>query len=585
MDTSSWAGEALARYCASSVFACLGVPVRLSRQMLRPALVTLVVSAVAALSLPAGAASSSTASKGAATSSLAILRLTVNGTTITAGQIAAVAGTTTKPHQAKLVVTPIDSTLTGPVGQQTITPSSNTTTVPATPKSVDLPAGLGSVTGPTFGVKATDGATGVLASAALKALGKVTVLTVPLNLKAASLSDVSKVTSTKASAIKSLSLGSLSLPSLFDLLSSLGLDVNGLLDELTQGKLTQLAGLVTSTTSGAVKTANAAVDTAQAAVTGTVPKNLDAAKTALTTANGTLTTANGTLTTATGAFNTAFGAIPALSLPAGVSTGTTADQFLALAPAVQTAVDALSAADLNALATAVQTAEAAVQAAQDAVDTLQALVTALTDLINAVLGALTGNDDPLAALGDISVTTSAVAAKTPKADAAVDVGSVHVLGALTPLSSLTKTLGTVTDTLSSVLESVAGVSFTAPKLTIGKPTHSTKTTGSTRFASASITGVKLTLPSLTLPNALTLPGVPTGVSGSLTLGQLSETAQWTPGTAATPGTPQTPSSNPQGSPLPDTGGRMLLPFAGLLILGSAVLLWRRTRLSAPTNDA
>jgi hypothetical protein len=556
--------------------------VRLSRLLRRPALVTLTVSAVAALSLPAGAASSSTASKGAATSSLAILRLTVSGTTITAGQIAAVAGTTTKPHQAKLVVTPIDSTLTGPVGQQTITPSSGTSTVPATPKSVDLPAGLGSVTGPTFGVKAADDATGVLASAALKALGKVTVLTVPLNLKAASLSDIAKVTSSKSTAKKSLSLGSLSLPSLNDLLASLGLDVSGLLDELTQGKLTDLAGLVTSTTSGAVKTANDAVDAAQAAVTGTVPKNLDAATTALTTANGTLTTANATLTTATGAFTTAFGAIPALSLPAGVSTGTTADQFLALAPAVQTVVDGLSGADLTALATAVQTAEAAVAVAQSVVDTLQDLVTALTDLVNAVLGAITGNTDPLAALGDISVTTSAIAAKTPKADAGVTVGSVKILGALTPLSSLTKTLGAVTDTLSSVLESVAGVSFTAPKLTIGKPTKSTKTTGNTRFASASITGVKLTLPSLTLPNALALPGVPTGISGSLTFGQLSETAQWTPGTAATP---QTPSSSPQGSPLPDTGGGMLVPVAGLLILGSAVLLWRRTRVSAPGSDA
>jgi hypothetical protein len=559
--------------------------VRLSRQLRRPALVTLTVSAVAALSLPAGAASSSTAAKGAATSSLSILRVTVSGTTITAGQIAAVAGTTTKPHQAKLVVTPIDSTLTGPVGQQTITPSSNTSTVPATPKSVDLPGGLGSVTGPTFDVKAADDATGVLASAALKALGKVTVLTVPLNLKTASLSDVAKVTSAKATAKKSLTLGSLSLPSLNDLLASLGLDLNGLLDQLTQGKLTDLAGLVTSTTSGAVKTANDAVDAAQAAVSGAAPKNLDAATTALATATGALTTANGTLTTATGAFNTAFGAIPALSLPAGVSTGTTADQFLALAPAVQTVVDALTAADLNALATAVQAAEAAVATAQAVVDTLQALVTALTDLINAVLGAITGDDDPLAALGDISVTTSAIAAKTPKADADVNVGSVKVLGALTPLSSLTKTLGTVTDTLSSVLESVAGVSFTAPKLTIGKPTHSTKTTGTTRFASASITGVKLTLPSLTLPNALALPGVPTGISGSITFGQLSETAQWTPGTAATPSTPQTPSSSPQGSPLPDTGGGMLLPVAGLLVLGSAVLLWRRTRVTAPTNDA
>jgi hypothetical protein len=559
--------------------------VRLSRQLRRPVFALFTVASVCALALPAGAASSATAAKGASTSSLTILRVTVSGTTITAGQIAAVAGTTTNPHQAKLVVTPIDSTLTGPIGQQTITPSSSTSTVPAAPKSVDLPSGLGSVTGPTFGVKASDDASGVLASAALKALGKITVLTVPLNLKAASLSDIAKVTASKSTAQKKLSLGSLSLPSLNDLLASLGLDLNGLLNELTQGKLTELAGLVTSTTSGAVKTANAAVDTAQAAVNGTVPKNLDAAQTALTTATSTLTAKNQTLTTATGAFNTAFAAIPAALLPAGVATGTTADQFLGLAPAIQTAVDALSAADLSGLATAVKTAEDAVQAAQAVVDTVQALVTALTDLINAVLNAVTGDGDPLAALGNITVTTSAVAATKPTAAADVSVDSVHVLGALTPLSSLTSALGAVTGTLTSVLDSVAGVKFTPPTVTIGKPTKSTKTTGTTRFASASITGVKLTLPSLTLPNALTLPGVPTGISGSLTFGQLAETAQWTPGTASTPSTPQTPNGPSQGNPLPDTGGRAMLPLAGLLILGTGLLFWRRLRTTDPTDHA
>jgi hypothetical protein len=559
--------------------------VRPFRQLRRPALVVLTTGAVAALAIPAGAVPAASATKGAATSSVTILRLTVSGTTITAGRIAAVVGTTTSPHRAKLVVTPIDSSVTGPVGQQTITPTSNTTTVPATPKSVSLPGGLGAVTGPTFGVKAADDATGVLASAALKALGKVTVLTVPLNLRAASLSDVAKVTSSRASATKTLTLGSLSLPSLSDLLASLGLDLNGLLGQLTQGKLTELAGLVTSTTSGAVKTANAAVDAAQAAITGTVPKNLDGAKAALTTANGALTTAKGALTPATGAFTTAFSAIPVALLPPGVTTGTTADQFLALAPAVQTAVDALTGADLAALAAAVQTAESAVKTAQDTVDAVQSLVTALTDLLNAVLNAVTGNGDPLAALGNIKVTTSALAAKTPKAAADVSVGSVHVLGALTPLTSLTNSLGAVTDTLTSVLQSVAGVSFTAPSVSIGTPTKSTKTTGTTRFASASITGVKLTLPSLTLPKALTLPGVPTGISGSLTVGQLADAAQWTPGTAATPATPQTPNRPSQGNPLPDTGGRALLPVAGLLILGTGVLLWRRPRLADRTEGA
>lgn len=535
-----------------------------------------------ALALPAGATTTTTPAKGVATSGLAVLRLTISGTTITAGQIAAVAGNTTSPHQAKLVVTPIDSTVTGPVGQQTITAGSGTSTVPATPKSVSLPNSLGSVTGPTFGVEATDNASGVLVSAALKALGDVKVLTVPIGLKAATLSDIAKVTSTQSSASKTLTLGSLSLPSLNDLLAALGVDLSALLKLLPQDKLTQLAGLVTSTTSGAVKTANDAVDTAQSAVSGTAPQTLNAASSALTSANGTLTTAKATLTSANTAFSTAFAAINPLLLPAGVSTGTTADQFLALAPAVQSAVDALTAADLTSLATAVKTAEAAVQTAQAAVDALQALVTALTNLLNAVLSALTGNTDPLAALGNINVSTSAVAAKTPHANAAVSVGSINVLGSLTPLTSLTSALDGVMSTLSSVLNSVTGVSFTPAKIAIGQPAHSTHTTGTTRFATASITGLTLTLPSITLPQALTLAGVPTGISGSLSLGALTDSAQFTPGTVTktstpkttktpTPSTPHTPST----SHLPDTGGRMLLPIAGLLIIGCALMLRRR----------
>jgi LPXTG-motif cell wall-anchored protein len=521
-----------------------------------------------------------TPAKGTATSSVTVLRLTISGTTITAGQIAAVAANATKPHQAKLVVTPLDSSATGPVGQQTVTPSSGASTVPTAPASAALPSGLGSVTGPTFAVDATDNATGVLVSAALKALGSVKLLTVPINLKTASLSDVAKVTSTQSSASKTLSLGSLSLPSLNDLLASLGVDLNALLKVLPQAQLTQLAGLVTSTTSGAVKTANAAVDSAQAAVGGSAPQALDGATSALTAANGTLTTAKATLTTATAAFTTGFATIPALTLTGlGVPAGTTADQFLALAPAVQSALDAATGADLSSLSAAVKTAETAVTTAQAAVDALQALVTALTNLLNAVLGALTGNSDPLAALGNIKLTTSAVAAKTPKADAAVSVGSINVLGSLTPLTSLTTALDDVMNTLSGVLNSVTGVSFTPAKVAIGQPTHSTSTKGKTTFATASVTGLTLTLPSITLPQSLTLAGVPTGISGSLSLGALTDTAQFTPGTAATPSTPNTPTPSsphtPSSSPLPNTGGNMLLPVAGLLILGTAVLLRRR----------
>ena len=81
----------------------LGVLVRLSRQIRRPALALVVVGSLTALALPAGAATA-TPAKGTATSSVTVLRLTISGTTITAGQIAAVAANATKPHQAKLVV-------------------------------------------------------------------------------------------------------------------------------------------------------------------------------------------------------------------------------------------------------------------------------------------------------------------------------------------------------------------------------------------------------------------------------------------------------------------------------------------------
>lgn len=552
---------------------------RLSQHFRRPVLALVATGSLLALALPANATTITHPAKGAATSGLAILRLTVSGTTITAGEIAMVAGNTTKPHQAKLVITPVDSTVTGPIGQQTVTAANGASTVPGTPKSASLPSGLGSVTGPTFAVNAADNASGVLVSAALKALGNVKVLTVPIGLSAASLSDVAQVTKSQSSASKTLTLGSLSLPSLSDLLAALGVDLNALLKQLPQDKLTQLAGLVTSTTSGAVKTANDAVDTAQAAIASNAPQTLDAATTALTAASGTLSTDKTAVTTANTAFTTAFGALSALSLGAlGVPTNTTADQFAALPAATQTLVEALAGgSNLGTLATAVKTAETAVTAAQAVVDELQALVTALTNLLNAVLGALTGNTDPLAALGNIKLTTSAVAAKTPKAAAAVSVGSVNVLGQLTPVTSLTSVLGGVMSTLSSVLNSVTGVSFTPAKIAIGTPSHSTHTQGTTSFATASVTGLTLTLPSITLPQSLRLAGVPTGISGSLSLGTLIDSAQYTPGSVVSTGTPTTSHAKPPSSPssLPNTGGRMVLPLAGLLIIGTALLLRRR----------
>ncbi|MDQ1706746.1 MAG: hypothetical protein QOF18_3112 [Frankiaceae bacterium] len=543
----------------------------------RSAVALVTAAGLAALSLPAGAATTTTPAKGVATSTLTVLRLTLAGTTVAAGQIVAVAGNTTKPHLAKLVITPVDSSVTGPIGQQTVSAGGGTSTIPATPKSVTLPGGLGKVVGPTFHADAVDGATGIVASAALKALGQVQVLTVPLDLKAATLSDVSQVKAGGATAEKRFVLGGLGLPSVQDLLAALGVDLSALTQQLTQGNLTQLAGLV----GGALGTLNADVDAAQAALTGAG----QSAASSLAGAQQQLTAANAAVTTATNAFNTAWAsAFGALAAPAqaalalvGVNGTTTADQFAALTGPTLTAVtSALSAGtftNLSALAQSVVDAEAIVADVNALVDALQALV-------NAVVAAVLGSNDPLATLGTITVTTSAIAAKTPKAAAGVTVGSVHVLGlaGAIPLGSLTSALGAVTGTLSSVLESVAGVTFKAPTIAVGTPSKSTSTQGRTRFASASITGLTLTLPSITLPAALHLAGVPTGISGALTVGQLAETAQWTPAsTKTTPSTPGTPQTGHPGSGggLPDTGGRMLISVAGLLVIGSALALRRR----------
>jgi hypothetical protein len=550
----------------------------------RTTLALATAASLTALALPAaattGSATAATPAKGEATSTLTILRLELAGTTISAGQVAAVTSNATSPHQASVVVTPLDSSVTGPVGRTTV-PLGQTATVPSAPASIALPGGIGSITGPTLRAAADDTTAGPVASAVLKALGKVTLLNVPLDLKAASLTDLSQVTSSAATARKSLELGSLALPSLQDLLSSLGVNLSALLGQLPQDKLIELAGLVTSTASGAVATANSAVDTAQAAITGTVPGTLDQAKSALTQAQGAVTTAQSAVTSATAAFNTAFAAIP--TLPLGVSSGLTADQFLALSPTLQAATDALTSANLVSLATAVQTAEDALTAANAAVDQVQALVTALVNLVTAVLNAVVGDNDPLAALGNIKVLTSAVAAKTPKANAAVSVGSVKVLGAATSLQSLTGVLGDVTDTLSSVLNSVTGIKFTPPALTIGQPSKSTDRKGDTRFAKASIAGVTLTLPTISLPASLALPNVPTALGGSLTLGDLAETAQWTPGTPATSTpttTPKTSKHSSSGGPLADTGGRVLLPIVGAVLIGAALAVRRRLRPAA-----
>jgi hypothetical protein len=539
------------------------------------------VGAIAAVAMPAGAVTTTTPSHGHATSTLTILQLRIAGQTVTAGRISAVAGNAASPHVAKLVVTPLDSTATGPIGQQTITPASGSATVPGTPGSVNLPSGLGSVTGPTFVAEAKDGAAAVLATAKLSALGKVTLAGVPLNLKLASLNDTAQVVASNATAEKSFSLGDLSLPSIADLLASLGLDLTQTLDELTQGKLTQLAGLVTTTSSGAVKAANDAVDTAQAGVQtagGTPAATLNGAIAQAATAQSDATQANADFDSA---WSAAYGA---LSVPvqtvldtalttAGLTAPLTAAQFNDAVVNDPTLLAALQTA-FGATETTLASLAAAAVAADQLATAVNALVDALQALVNAVLNAVNADGDPIASLGGVKVTTRAVAARTPTAAAGVSIATVDVLGQAQALSTLTGAVAGVAATLSSVLNSVPGVTFTPPAIAVGTPSKSTRTQGRTRYAAASVRGVTVTLPTLALAAPalpLALPGGLNSGAGSLVLGELTERAQWTPSSTVTSGSP-VPGGGQQ---LGDTGGRVLLPIIATLLLGVAVAVRRR----------
>jgi len=566
----------------------------------RPALAITAALVLAASAAPALAATTTTPATGSARSTLTLLDLALGGHQVSAGQIAAVASNTGS-RVAQLVVTPavLDGTA---VGQQTVTPANAPATVPSgSPQSVSVP-NLLTVTGPTLTLDAKSGPTSVLTSAVLKALGQVTLTpaglaSLPINLQAATLNNIAKVTATQTEATKSVVIGGLSLPSVNQLLSSLGVDLNALLDQLTQGNLDKLGGLVGAD----LATLNAAVDTAQAALS-TVPSTLaDAtaqlatATTALTQAQSALTAANTALATANTAWSSALttalaGPLGAALGVAGISSASTPQDYLtavAGTPALSdtTLVDAANA--VVSADTVQSAAAAAAAAAQTLVDNINALIDALQALITGVANAVTGDTDPLAALGNISVVTKAIASShspTPVAEAKV--GTLKILGTDAVPSQLTSLLGTATKTLSDVLTSVAGVAFTPPSVSVGTGHTSTSTVGSTHKATASITGLTITLPSIALPSALStvttaVPGAATIVGnvvsvlgGTAHVAVLAESATHTPATSTTSGSPGSSAGGPS---LAGTGMSRGIPVVAALFVVTALAVLHRRR--------
>lgn len=577
----------------------------------RPLLAT--TSAVAALALCAAAGSASAASTGAAagraTSSLSVLTLSVGGHELSLADLLLTSDTVASPRVSSVSFTPV--TVDGTAyGQQKVDQS----TSPQTVAAVSAPSALSPfarLTSPALDISATSTPSN---HAGADSLGTVQVLGLPVRLSGA-LSTASSVSSTAgAQGLKTVTIDDLALPSIADVLAALGLD----LSELPVGSVDDLVNALELVTS-AIVTAEGVVDDAQEAV--------DDATADLATKTTALTSAQATAATAQTAFDTAETALNAAIATNSVALGLLgitdiADLLAAVDPALTTALalpgmtDAFG--DYNAADTALDAATAAVATAQAAVDTAQALVTSLTATLTTVLNNLFTllqarlDATPLVSLDSLEVSTRAVASSASKGGQHAEVvgGTVkglHVLGVdviATALGSSTLDLegvtsaaladvndliGEVTGTLSEVLSSVPGFpQLEVPAPVVGLLTKSTSTSISDGYGRAStvVNGLSITVPGITIPSALALPGAAslpamtgvTQVSGLISSAPLSLSVLTLRDQAAfRPSTVGGPSAGGPGTDgeLADTGLPVGVAALSLLLVGGALTVRRR----------
>lgn len=565
----------------------------------------------------ATAAAPATAAVGSAGASISLLRVDNATASLRALTASLNSSTATSPHTASVSVTPVWSSASGAVGQVTVTPADSPKHVGA--GSLALPSGLASLSSPAIDVVANVANGTATAGITGGALGAITVLGKPLQIAGGALNLSSNVTKTSASSTKSVTVDQLALPTIADLLASLGLDVA----KLAQDQLMALFAIVQSTAGAtladAVNTANAAVDAAQVAA-GSAASTISAAQGVLAsrqadlaTAQSDATAAQAALASAQSSFDSAIAPVNAVissSTPsllqttlagAGITSPFSATSWQAMSGATKTTVDAAintafgpgtsmgidaAAAAVAAANTALAAANAAVAAAQALVDAAQALVAALLDLVNAVVAAL--DADPLATLGGIDAGTQATASKTAAADGHLSVGTVEVLGLTQAVGNLTSALGSVTSALAGVLNGITGVTFTPPSISVGNVSKVTSVDKGTASALVTVSGVKITLPTLKLPTTLglaggaSLPGIDLvngalqSIAGTVTVAELRDSATFTQAGSVPPNTPGTPGGTPTGGgSLPTTGAPAALGLLALATIGFAVLLRRR----------
>jgi hypothetical protein len=558
--------------------------------------------ALAAIVPLAGAADAAAPAAGSATSTLTLLSLSAVGKNVQAVTVTA-SSATTAGTLAKITAAPLKVDGADVVPAVTVEPSSSPVTVP----SVSTPgalAAIASASTPSLQLSASDGAAGPASGLSTPdGLGSLSVLGLPIAIDG-SVSIGSAVTGAKADAGKSVTISDLALPSLADLLASLGLDLSKLPAETLNRLLEDLPMTISEAVGNGVDTVNGAIDEAQAAV--------DDANDAVQDATQALSGAQQALATATTATQTAQNAFDA----ALDSLELTREMWDALAPELQHATSAwdewqaLGAAEATqgTASAAVTTAQGAIDDAQDllaeAVDTLLGRIGDLADIVGAVL-----DGAPLVSLGEATIGTLARVDTGKTAQVVGSVSGLEVLGAdvidLATGSStldLAKTVSEVVgeingqaqdvlDTLSDILTDAAGIVFPAPQVSVLTKSTSTGAADGFGTADVSVSALEISIPAVTLPSSVVLDSVldalPVNIRAigegllsatgfDLSVGTLTEAARYRPATLAGP----KPAPTAPRPTLPATGAPIGLAVLGALAAAGAVMVRRRATGSA-----
>jgi hypothetical protein len=566
---------------------------------------------------PSSAATASPA-QGVGTSALSMLNITAGGHQFSVGQLALLSDTASAATSlATATVTPllVDGTA---YGKQVITPDSSPKVVP----SASSPSALGSivsVASPSISASATNGPSTTAGAPGLGTL-KLLGTDVPLD---GTISLSSAVSSTQAIGQKTVTLKNLALPSIADILGSLGLD----LSKLPVGTLGDLVSEL-DITNAAIDTAMDAVDGAQAQV-DTISDDVAAKLATLASQTAAANTATAAVTSATSALQAKLAAVSPATLALFPAANTVPGYELLNAiglnlvevdsPGTGAAATALAAAKtaLTAANALVDTAQTAVTAAQATLATVTATLTdalgAVDDLASTVLDATSLLSLESLTVGTKSMSTSNTLSGQTAQITGGEVKGLKVLGTdvldtvlgssavdLTDLvgaqaAEVTSLIDDITGTLSGVLSSVPGFpALSIPAPVVGLLTKSSKTSVENGFGKAltSVSGLSISLPPVTIPSLLALPNAAslpalsgvTQVANKLTSAPLSvdmltlsDQSAFRPAVVPGQGTPGTgtPGTNGQPPKLPQTGLPVGLTALSVLMMGAALVLRRQ----------